>query len=201
MMYVKDVRKYLFIFSPNSHKWCQTRGCCVRWIQISARNICNVICEDCLQISINIYPLFSQMVSHDMLLSVINSDFGQKSFVMLMSRCFAKLYLYLPLIFSNLVTRHVVEYDELRFQPEVICNDVWRMFANIYLYLPLSLSNSVTRHVDKFDELRLQLEFICNAYVKMFCKIVFIFTADFLKWCQTTCCWVRWTEIYARIQL
>ena len=88
MLYVKDFRKYLFIFSPNSLKWRQTRGCCVRWIQISARNICNVVCEECLQISIYIYPLFSQMVSHDMLLSVINSDFGQKSLVMLMSRCF-----------------------------------------------------------------------------------------------------------------
>ena len=37
--------------------------------------ICNVVCEECLQISIYIYPLFSQMVSCDMLLSMINSDF------------------------------------------------------------------------------------------------------------------------------
>ena len=78
---------------------------------------------------------------------------------------------------------------------------MWRMFANICLYLPLILSNSVTRHVDKFDKLRLQLEFICNAYVKMFCKIVFIFIADFLKWCQTRCCWVRWIQISARNHL
>ena len=38
--------------------------------------ICNAVCEECLQISIYIYPLFSQMVSHDMLLSMINSDFS-----------------------------------------------------------------------------------------------------------------------------
>ena len=44
--------------------------------------ICNVVCEQCLQISIYIYPLFSQMVSHDMLLSMINPEFSQKSFVM-----------------------------------------------------------------------------------------------------------------------
>ena len=45
--------------------------------------ICNVVCEECLQISIYIYPLFSQMVSRDMLLGMINSDFSLKSFVML----------------------------------------------------------------------------------------------------------------------
>ena len=73
--------------------------------------------------------------------------------------------------------------------------------SNICLYLPLILSNSVTRHVDKFDKLRFQPEFICNAYVKMFCKIVFIFIADFLKWCQTRCCWVRWIQISARNHL
>ena len=62
------------------------------------------------------------------------------------------------------------------------------MFANIYLYLPLILSNGVTRHVVEYDKLQFQPDFICNAYVKMFCKIVFIFTADFLKWCRTPCC-------------
>ena len=40
--------------------------------------ICNVACEECLQISIYIYPLFYQMVSHAMLWSMINSDFSQK---------------------------------------------------------------------------------------------------------------------------
>ena len=37
---------------------------------------------------------------------------------------FANIYLYLPLILSNGVTRHVVEYDKLRFQSEIICNDI-----------------------------------------------------------------------------
>ena len=40
--------------------------------------ICNAVCEQCLQISIYISPLFSQMLSHDMLLSMINSEFNQK---------------------------------------------------------------------------------------------------------------------------
>ena len=39
--------------------------------------ICNAVCEQCLQISLYIYPLFSQMASHDKLLSMINSDFSQ----------------------------------------------------------------------------------------------------------------------------
>ena len=34
--------------------------------------ICNAVCEEYLQISIYIYPLFSQMVSQEMLLSKIN---------------------------------------------------------------------------------------------------------------------------------
>ena len=194
---MKKVSKYLFIFTPNSLNWCQTRCCCVRWIQLSARNHLWVVCEQCLQISLYVYPLFSQLVSDDTLLSMINSDFSQKLFVMLISSCFAKLYLYLPLIFSNCVKRHIVEYDELRFQPEFIGNAVWRMFTNIYFFLPLPLSNGVKRDVVEYDEFRFQREIICNAYVKMFCKIVFIFTAAFLKWCQTRCCWVRWIQISA----
>ena len=35
---------------------------------------------------------------------------------------FANIYLYLPLIFAIGEKRHVVEYDKLRFQPEIICN-------------------------------------------------------------------------------
>ena len=45
--------------------------------------ICNAVCEECLQISIYIYPLSSQLVINDMLLSMIKSDFSEKSFVML----------------------------------------------------------------------------------------------------------------------
>ena len=60
---------------------------------------------------------------------------------------FANIYLFLPLIFSNGVSRLVVEYDKLRFQPEIICNAVLKMFANIYLYLTLIFSNGVTRKV------------------------------------------------------
>ena len=76
---------------------------------------------------------------------------------------FANIYLYLPLIFSNGVTRHVVEYDKLRFLPEIICNAVWRMFPNIYLFLPQIFSNGVTRHVVEYDKLWFLPEIICNA--------------------------------------
>ena len=59
--------------------------------------ICNVVCEGCSQISPYIYPLFYQMVSHDMLLSMINSDFSQKSFAMLYVNNVCKyLYIFLP---------------------------------------------------------------------------------------------------------
>ena len=125
--------------------------------------ICNAVCEEYLQISIYIYPLFYQMVSHDMLLSMINSNFSHISFVMLMWRCFAKLYLFLPLIFWNGVECQVVEYDELRFQPEFIYTAVWRMFANIYLYLHLSLSNGDKRDFVEYEAFIFQLEIICNA--------------------------------------
>ena len=59
--------------------------------------ICNAVCEECLQISIYIYPLFSQLVSNDMLLSMINSDFSQKSFVMLYVKNVCKyLFIFTP---------------------------------------------------------------------------------------------------------
>ena len=79
-----------------------------------------------------------------------------------MWRIFANMYLYLPCIFSNGATRHVVEYDKFRIQLEFICNAVWTMFANIYLFLPLTLSNGVKRDVVEYDEFRFQLEITCN---------------------------------------
>ena len=79
-----------------------------------------------------------------------------------MRTMFANIYSCLPLIFSNGVTRHVVEYDKLQFLLETICNAVWRMFANIYLFLPLTLSNGVTGEVIQYDEFRFQREIICN---------------------------------------
>ena len=42
---------------------------------------------------------------------------------------------YLPLIFSNGVTRHVVEYDKLWFQPEIICNAVCEQCLQISIYV------------------------------------------------------------------
>ena len=69
--------------------------------------ICNV-CEECLQISIYIYPLFSQMVPHDMLLSMINSDFSLKSFVMLYVKNVCKyLFIFTP-YFLKLVSHDML---------------------------------------------------------------------------------------------
>ena len=48
---------------------------------------------------------------------------------------FANIYLFLPLIFSNGVMRHVVEYDKLRFQPEIICNAVYDECLQISIYI------------------------------------------------------------------
>ena len=51
---------------------------------------------------------------------------------------FANIYLFLPLIFSNGVSRHVVEYDKLRFQREIICDVVCEECLQISkIYLPL----------------------------------------------------------------
>ena len=128
------------------------------------------------------------MVSNEMLLSTMNLDFCQNSIVMLclfVSRMFANIYLYLPLISSNGVTRQVVEYDKLQFLLETICNAVWRMFANIYLFLPLTLSNGVTREVVEYDEFRFQREIICNVLCEE-CLQISIYQIY-------PCCWVRWT--------
>ena len=59
--------------------------------------VCNAVCEECLQISIYFYPLFSQMVSQNMLLSMINSYFSEKSFVMLYVKKVCKyLFIFTP---------------------------------------------------------------------------------------------------------
>ena len=132
-----------------------------------------------------------------------------------MWRMFANIYLYLPHILSNWVTRHVVEFDKFRFRPEFICNAVWSMFAYIYLYLPLfyqmvSIGEKrhvvepdklrwFKRHVVVYDQISARIQFVCC--VRNVCKYLLIFTHYFLKWCQTRFCWVWWIQISARNHL
>ena len=102
---------------------------------------------------------------------------------------FANIYLYLPLIFSNGVTRHVVEYDKLRFQPEIICNAICEECLQISIYVyPLfsqRVSNEMLLSTTNSD---FSGKSFVVLYVKNVCKYLFIFTHYFLKWCQTTCC-------------
>ena len=125
--------------------------------------ICNAVCEECLQISIYFYPLFFQMVSHDMLLSMINSDFSEKSFVMLYLKNVCKYLFIFILIFSIGEKRHGVDYDKLRFQPEIICNAVCEECLQISIYIYTLFSQMVSKHVVEYDKLRFQPEIICNA--------------------------------------
>ena len=101
---------------------------------------------------------------------------------------FANIYLYLPLIFSNGVKRHVVEYDKLRFQPEIICNAVCEECLQISIYIYPLFSIGEKRHVVEYDKLRFQQKSFVMLYVKNVCKYLFIFTPYFLKWCHATCC-------------
>ena len=64
--------------------------------------ICSVVCEECLQMSIYIYLLFYQMVSNNMLLRTMNTDFRQNSFVMLCEECF-QISIYFHPLFSQMV--------------------------------------------------------------------------------------------------
>ena len=170
MLYVKNVCKYLFIFTPYFLKLVSNVSKHVveyDKLRFQREIICNVVCEECLQISIYIYPLFSQMVSNDMLLSMINSDFSLKSFVMLYVKNVCKyLFIFTPYFLKW--CQHVVEYDKLR---HICC-----CMINISDFKCDMLLN---------DKLRFQL-MLCN--VKNVCKYLFIFTPYFLKWCHATCC-------------
>ena len=102
---------------------------------------------------------------------------------------FANIYLYLPLIFSIGVTRHVVEYDKLRFLPEIICNAVCEecLQISIYIYPIFSqlVKNDMLLSVITSD---FSLKSFVMMYVKNVCKYLFIFTPYFLKWCHAACC-------------
>ena len=95
--------------------------------------------------------------------------------------------IFLAVVSSNAVNRHV-EYDKLRFHPDIICNAACEdKVAKMYIFLQLGSSNAVKRHVE-YDKLRFQPEINCNAVCEEFLKkYVFIFTPIFLKWCQATC--------------
>ena len=59
--------------------------------------ICSVVCEECLQMSIYIFPLFSRLEKNDMLVTMINFDFSEKSFVMLYVKNVCKyLFIFSP---------------------------------------------------------------------------------------------------------
>ena len=142
-----------------------------------------MLCEECFQISIYFYHRFSQMESRDMLLSMINSDFCQKLFVMLYVENVCKyLFIFTP-IFSNGVTRHVVEYDKLRFPPEIICNAVCeeclQISINIYPLFSQMLSQNMLLSMINSD---FSLKSFVILYVKNVCKYLFIFTPYFLNW-------------------
>ena len=97
--------------------------------------ICNDVCEECLQISIYIYPLFSQMVSRDMLLSMINSDFSQKSFVMLCEECL-QISIYFYPLFSQMVSHDMLLcMINCDFKDEIICNVVCEECLQISIYI------------------------------------------------------------------
>ena len=74
---------------------------------------------------------------------------------------FPNIYLFFPQIFSNGVTRLVVEYDKLRFQPEIICNAVCGECLQISIYI-YNLFSQMVSH-GEYDKLRYHSEIICNA--------------------------------------
>ena len=92
------------------------------------------------------------------------------------------IYLFIfILIFSIGEKRHGVDYDKLRFQPEIICNAVWRMFAYIYLYLTLFsqfVQNDMLLSMINSD---FQPEIICNAVWRMFPNIYLFLHQIFLN--------------------
>ena len=77
---------------------------------------------------------------------------------------FVNIYLYLPLIFSNCVTRHVVEYDKLRFLPEIICNAVCEECLQISIYI-YTLFSQMVSHDMLVSMINYEFlpEIICNA--------------------------------------
>ena len=77
---------------------------------------------------------------------------------------FANIYLYLPLIFAIGEERHIVEYDKLRFQPEMICNAVCEECLQISLYIYHLFSQLVKNDILlSMINSRFQPEIICNA--------------------------------------
>ena len=96
---------------------------------------------------------------------------------------FPNIYLFLPQIFSNGVTRHVVEYDKLQFLPEIICNAVCEECLQISIYIyPLfsqMLSQNMLLSMINSD---FSLQSFVMMYVKNVCKYLFIFTAYFRNW-------------------
>ena len=102
---------------------------------------------------------------------------------------FANIYLYLPLIFAIGEKRHIVVYDKLRFQPEIICNAVCEECLQIstYIYPLFSQMVSGDMLLCMINSDFSQKSFVM-LYVKNVCKYLFIFTHNSLKWFQTTCC-------------
>ena len=96
---------------------------------------------------------------------------------------FANVYLYLPLIFAIGEKRHVVEYDKLRFQPEIICNAVCEECLQISTYIYPLFSQMVSGEMllSMINSYFSEKSFVM-LYVKNVCKYLFIFTPYFRNW-------------------
>ena len=63
--------------------------------------------------------------------------------------------IFLPLIFSNVVKQHVVEYDKLRFQPEIICNALCeKVYQKMYLFFTTNVKTVYTRIKRKYNNMK-----------------------------------------------
>ena len=180
---MKNVCIYLFIFNLIFSICAKRHVVEYDKLRFLTEIICNALCEECLQICIYIYTLFSQILSHDMLLSMMNSDFSLQSFVMMYMKNVCIYVFIFILIFSIGEKRHGVEYDKLRFQPEIICNAVCEECLQISIYIyPLFSQLVKTDMLLRMINSDFSLKSFVMLYVKNVCKYLFIFTPYFRNW-------------------
>ena len=133
--------------------------------------------------------LFSQLVKNGMVLTMMNSDFSQKSFVMMCEECL-HISIYIKIYFLNLCKNDMllsmINSDFCQKSFVMLCEECLQI--SIYFY-PLFFQMVSHDMFVEYDKFRFQPVIICNAVCEeLFAIYVFIFILIFsigekTAWC------------------
>ena len=147
----------------------------------SQKSIYNAVCEECLHISLYIYPYFPQLVKNDMLLTNDKFRFQPEIICNAVWRMFANIYLYVtPYFFKWCHTtccwRMINSYSSEKSFVMLYVKNVYKYLFICYHLFSQLVKNDILLSMINSD---FSQKWFVMLYVKNVCKYPFIFPTLF----------------------